>query len=429
MLTNLCSLSGSYFEVVLPSKKIQYDLSRYRIVIVIGGGKATARMAKGIEQILGDNVNCGIIVVKYGHIEDLKNVKIIEAGHPVPDENSVRAAQEIFKLATSADDKTLVINLISGGGSSLLCLPLKTHFGELTLKEKQETTSILLECGAEIDEINTIRKHISGIKGGRLAQALYPAHTLNLILSDVIGDGLDSIASGLTVADKSSFTNAWKITEKYRIKGKLPKMVRKILLEGVGGRVQETPKTGDKVFQNINNVLVGTNYHAIKAAAKQACKIGYNTTVLSSQIKGEASEIAKFYLGIGMDIRRGKGMLERPACIIGGGETTVTLKGSGSGGRNQEMALSFLNELNRVEQTDVKVYFFSGATDGNDGPTDAAGAFADHNIVSIGASMDISIQKYLDNNDSYNYFRQTGGLFLTGPTNTNVCDIQIMLIV
>lgn len=429
MLLEQCSLNGDLFTVSLPDRKAEYDLSSYNRILVIGAGKATARMAKAVETLLGDRITEGVIAVKYGHTEELSIIRTIESGHPVPDDNSVKAAEKILELARSADKETLVINLISGGGSALLCLPFKTDEWACTLEDKQAATKLLLECGAEITEINTIRKHLSGIKGGRLAEAIYPAHALNLILSDVVGDRLDSIASGLTVPDGSTFKDAIRIIEKYKIKKKLPTSAARILMFGDAGSMPETPKPGSSVFKNTQNILIGTNLAACKSAEIAANSLGYNTAVLSSQITGEASEAAKFYIGIGRDIVRDLGLLPRPACIIAGGETTVTIKGTGLGGRNQEMALAFLAELQGDSVSGPQIYFLSGGTDGNDGPTDAAGAFADHALADAGAKSKLSIQDYLDNNDSYNYFKQTGGLLITGPTNTNVCDVQIMLII
>ncbi|MDC7127237.1 MAG: glycerate kinase [Spirochaetales bacterium] len=425
MLLTQCSLDGDIFSVSLPERVLEYNLSNYRRLIIIGAGKATAKMAKAMEKILGDRISEGLIVVKYGHTEELSIIKTLESGHPVPDENSKKGAETLLSLAKSADENTLVINLISGGGSALLCSPYCDAELECSLSEKQETTKLLLECGAEISEINTIRKHLSGIKGGRLAEAIYPATSLSLILSDVIGDRLDSIASGCTVADTSSFSEACAITEKYKIKERLPEVVRTILEKGVAGEISETPKPGSSVFDKASNALIGTNLAALKSAEQEAQKLGYNTIVLSSQISGEASEAAKFYLGIARDISRELGMLPKPACIIAGGETTVTIKGDGKGGRNQEMALAFLGEL----KDEQGIYFLSGGTDGNDGPTDAAGAFASAALYKKGCSAGIRLQDYLDNNDSYNYFRQIDGLLMTGPTNTNVCDIQIVIVV
>ena len=425
MLLEQCSLEGDIFKVSLPEQSAEYDLSKYNRIIVTGAGKATARMARAVEEILENRISEGLIAVKYGHTEDLGIIEMIEAGHPVPDDNSAEAARRIIKLIGAAGSDTLIINLVSGGGSALLCMPYSDEDVQLSLAEKQETTKLLLECGAEIAEMNTIRKHLSGIKGGRLAEAMYPAEVLNLILSDVIGDRLDSIASGITVPDNSTYSEADRIISKYGIATRLPKNVGTLLSRGFSGKAAETPKPGDRVFDRVKNILIGTNLAALRAAEAAANALNYNTAVLSSQITGEAAEAAKFYLGIGRDIARGLGMLPRPACVIAGGETTVTIKGSGKGGRNQEMALSFLNEL----AGDPRIYFLSGGTDGNDGPTDAAGAFAAADITAAGIDAGLSVQEYLDNNDSYNYFSRTGGLLITGPTNTNVCDVQIMLVV
>ncbi len=425
MLLNQCRLENDIFTVSLPGQTESYNLNDYNQIIVIGAGKAAARMAKAIEKILGSRITDGMISVKYGHTEALSKIRMMEAGHPVPDNNSLAAAEQILNLAKSADEKTLVINLISGGGSALLCLPYKNDEFECSLEDKQETTKLLLECGAEINEINTVRKHLSLIKGGRLAEAIYPAEAVNLILSDVVGDRLDSIASGLTVADSSTYKEAVRIIDKYKIKKALPTDAARILMLGEAGTAAETPKKGSPVFRKVKNILIGSNPAACKSAEAAANSLGYNTAVLSSQITGEAREAAKFYLGICRDIRRGLGLLPRPACIIAGGETTVTIRGRGLGGRNQEMALSFLSELNNEQG----IFFLSGGTDGNDGPTDAAGAFAAADIAAAGRAAGLSIQEYLNNNDSYNYFDKAGGLLKTGPTNTNVCDLQIMIVV
>lgn len=424
MLLNQCKIERGILKFSLPNKKAEYDLGKYNKIIVIGAGKATAKMAKAMESILGEKINEGLISVKYQHTEPLTKIRIIEAGHPVPDKNSVKAATEIYKLAKKADEKTLVINLISGGGSALLCMPYSNEEYSCNLEEKQKTTSLLLECGAGIAEINTIRKHLSGIKGGRLAEAIYPGTAVNVILSDVIGDSLDSIASGPAVPDSTFYTDALRIVNKYNINSKLPKSVQRIINAGVDNKIAETPKKESFVFDKNTNILMGTNLQALKAAELVAKEQGYNTSVLSSQISGEASEIAKFYLGIALDIKRNLGMLDRPACIIAGGETTVTIKGKGKGGRNQEMALSFLAEMG----SNKGIYFLSAGTDGNDGPTDAAGAFATEHIFESCKEAGLNIQEYLNKNDSYNFFKKNNGLLITGPTNTNVCDIQILLI-
>ncbi|MBI9101846.1 MAG: glycerate kinase [Spirochaetales bacterium] len=419
---------GNNLLIELDSEILTFNLNDYKQIFVIGAGKATAPMAAALEAILGARISQGIISVKYGHTAELDLIKMIEAGHPVPDENSNLAAKEMADLAGQADVNTLVISLISGGGSALLSLPWSDDKVSLSLSDKQDTTKLLLECGAAIQEINCIRKHISGIKGGRLASLVHPATCINLILSDVIGDRLDSIASGLTVADSSTFAQAVEILDKYGIRDKVPAGVKSILERGLSGDIPDTPKKGDPIFDKVKNCLLGTNRAALIASEKKARELGFQPVILSSRIAGEAREIAKFYLGMALDcsgLRDGSG---RPLCLIGGGETTVTLRGKGTGGRNQEMALSFLNEMRDTPDETNRIFFLSGGTDGNDGPTDAAGAYAELGIFDAGLAEGLSIQEYLNKNDSYNYFKQAGGLLMTGPTNTNVCDIQLVIV-
>jgi hydroxypyruvate reductase len=298
----------------------------------------------------------------------------------------------------------------------------------LTLEDKQATTKILLACGATIQEINCIRKHLSGIKGGRLAALAYPAESVNLILSDVVGDRLDSIASGLAVPDNSTYDEAIRLVNKYEIAGKLPPPAWKVLELGAAGKLPETPKKGDPVFGKVKNILIGSNYGALLAAEKKAKELGYNTVVLSSEVTGEAREAAKFYIGVGRDVLKHDLAVKKPACVIAGGETTVTLKGTGKGGRNQEMALSFLEEIESNPEGSEGIWFLAASTDGNDGPTDAAGAFADLEILAAGKKAGLSIQDSLSRNDSYHYYDKIGFLHKTGPTNTNVCDVQLVIV-
>ncbi|MBN2050181.1 MAG: glycerate kinase [Spirochaetales bacterium] len=429
MIRSLVALKGDLLTVALPEQPVSFDLSAYRRVLVLGAGKATARMARALEAVLGDRIDGGLISVKYDHTENLRRIETIEAGHPLPDENSVRAGEALAALAAEADRGTLVINLISGGGSALLSLPWSEGTHHLTLEEKQETTRQLLGCGATIQEINCVRKHLSGIKGGRLAELIHPATCLNLILSDVVGDRLDSIASGLTVADETTFQDAKRIMEKYRIWDTAPTTVREIISFGAAGKIRETPKAGEDVFRGMTNMLIGTNRSALLAAAEKAENLGYNTLILSSRIIGEAREIAQFYHALAAEIAAFDSPVKKPACLIGGGETTVTLKGSGKGGRNQEMALSFLNSLSTRSPGAEGCFFLSAGTDGTDGPTDAAGAFADQELAEKWITLGLDLQASLDNNDAYNFFKPLGGLLITGPTNTNVCDLQVLLVI
>jgi len=330
------------------------------------------------------------------------------------------------------DEHTLVINLISGGGSALFDGLIEfTDGGQtvaLTLADLQQTTSALLACGATITEINCLRKHISTVKGGRLVRLLYPATSLNFILSDVIGDRLDAIASGLTVPDRSTFGEALEIVQKYGVAAQLPAAVRRALELGAAGQLAETPKPGDPIFERTHNLLIGTLYHSLLAAAEEARALGYHPLVLSAQLTGEARELAKVLLGMARDVTQHGLLAPRPACLIGGGETTVTLRGSGKGGRNQEMALSFLCELKTDPDASREIYFLSASTDGSDGPTDAAGAFASWELYRTALARGLKPEAYLQNNDSYHFYETVDALLKTGPTGTNVCDLQIMLV-
>jgi hydroxypyruvate reductase len=433
MMTEHMTVGGDTLRVDLEETKLEIDLEAFERIVVIGAGKATAKMARAVEDILGERITQGLISVKYGHVESLKRTATIEASHPVPDEEGLRAAQEIARVAKEADEKTLVITLISGGGSALLPYPLEREVGGemiyLSLKDKQETTRALLECGAAIEEINCVRKHLSNIKGGQLSRLIYPGTSVNFILSDVVGDRLDTIASGLTTFDQTTFSDARQIIAKYGLENALSDMVRKVLEYGVTGKINDTPKEGDMIFSRVHNVLIGTNYVSLLAAGQRARTLGYHTVILSSRIIGEAREIAKVFAGIARDIREHDLVACKPACVVAGGETTVHIRGGGKGGRNQELALSFLETLAGEPDASAGIYFLSASTDGNDGPTDAAGAFASLDVWQAARAASLDIAAYLDRNDSYHFFDAIGYLLKTGPTNTNVCDLQILIVV
>ncbi|HUV50890.1 MAG TPA: glycerate kinase [Anaerolineae bacterium] len=410
-----CRLENNHLFIA----DLRYDLSKYKNIFVIGAGKATAPMAAEIENILGDRFTKGIVNVKYGHTGKLGRIKLIEAGHPVPDKNGQQGAEAIIDLANNAGRDDLVLCLISGGGSALLPLPLPG----ITLKDKQDTIKILLSCGASIHEINALRKHISMIKGGRLAQAAYPASLVSLILSDVVGDNLDVIASGPTVPDSSGFDDCMKIIEKYKIQKKLPISVVRHIKNGISGRVPETPKPGDPVFEKAQNIIIGSNIEAISAAKKKSETLGYNTIILSSMIEGDTTHVAHVHSTIVREIIKTGNPIKSPACIISGGETTVTVKGKGLGGRNQEFALAAAIDIAATKN----IVILSGGTDGTDGPTDAAGAIADTNTLSRAMAMGLNPGYFLADNDSYHFFQKLGDLLITGPTNTNVMDLRIIL--
>ncbi len=397
-----------------------FDLNAFKNIFLIGTGKAAASMAQAIENIFGDRLTQGLITTKYGHSLLLKRTEVIEAGHPLPDLKGIEGAKKTHSLLKESGPKDLVIFLLSGGGSALLPLPVDG----ISLEEKQEVTQLLLDCGADIIEINTIRKHISQIKGGWLARWAYPSTVLGFILSDVVGDPLDAIASGPTVPDTSTFEDAWHIIEKYDLEKEIAPSVQKHLLSGKEGKVEETPKPGDPVFERVYNTLIGSNIIALRAAEKEAASLGLKTLILSSSIVGETREAARFHGAIAKEVISTNHPIPKPACIISGGETTVTIKGRGLGGRNQEFALAGAFEINGLE----KVVLLSGGTDGTDGPTDAAGAIADYATLNRAKAMGLDPKVYLENNDSYTFFKHLGDLLITGPTHTNVMDVRIILV-
>lgn len=399
---------------------VDYDLESFERVLVIGTGKASPRMGVALEEELGDRISDGVINTKYAHAEPLRRIRTVECGHPVPDEAGVEGTRQILAALEGADERTLVICLISGGGSALMPAPSEG----ITLQEKQDTTRLLLECGANIVELNAVRKHLSRVKGGGLARAAFPATVVSLMLSDVIGDPMDVIASGPTVPDTSTFKTCAEIFQKYEVSNRLPEAVRARLEAGAAGEIPETPKPGDAVLQRCHNVIVGSNGLAVAAAADRARDLGYNTLVLSTRLEGEAREVAHVYSAIGKEILTSGAPVAVPACVIAGGETTVTVQGSGKGGRNQELVLAGAMHLSGWEGT----VLFSGGTDGTDGPTDAAGAIADAETINRAESAGLSAIESLKNSDSYHFFKPLGDLVMTGPTGTNVADVAFVMV-
>jgi len=399
----------------------EYSLAEFDCIYVVGAGKAGASMALALEEILGDKIQSGIVNVKYGHGEkDIKKVKINEAGHPIPDESGIRGTKEIIELLEKAGERDLVICLISGGGSALLPYPVE----EISLGEKQETTRLLLSCGADIREINAIRGHISKVKGGKLAKIAYPAAIISLILSDVIGDNISAIASGPTAPDTSTFKDCFNILGKYDLIEGVPQSVLGFIKKGLRGEVEETTKKEDPVFKKVHNIIIGSNILALNAAAKRASELGYNSLILSSFIEGETREVAKVHAAIAKEIRSSGNPVAPPACVASGGETTVAIKGDGLGGRNQEFVLACAIEINGMERTVI----LSGGTDGTDGPTDAAGAICDGSTIERSLKLGMNAGEYLGRNDSYHFFKKLGDLIVTGPTRTNVMDVRLILV-
>jgi len=397
-----------------------YDLTRFDGVWVVGMGKASAVMALALEELLEDRVRGGIVSVKHGHGVPLRIVQVREASHPIPDESGVRAAMEVMALLGRTGPRDLVFCVISGGGSALLPAPAEG----LTLEDKQEMTSRLLECGATIQEINAIRKHLSRVKGGRLARLAQPSTLVSLVLSDVVGDPLDAIASGPTVPDPTTFEDCLRILARYDLGRRVPERALRVLERGGRGEVNETPKPGDAVFERTRNAIIGSNVVALRAASEKARELGYHTLVLSSAVEGETREVARAHAAIAKEILASGEPVPRPACVLSGGETTVTVRGAGRGGRNQEFALAAALEVDGLEG----VLLFSGATDGTDGPTDAAGAWADGSTVRRGREAGLDAAAMLRENDSWSFFRTLGALLVTGPTRTNVMDLRVVLV-
>jgi glycerate 2-kinase len=397
-----------------------YSLRDYKHISIIGGGKAGAPMASAVEEILGDRITKGVINVKYGHVSQLKRVKLNEVGHPIPDQKGASGAEEIVGLLEQMGSNDLVICLISGGVSALLPSPIEG----ISLKDKQKMTNLLLESGANINEINAIRKHISKLKGGGLARLAYPSTLIAFILSDVVGDPLDVIGSGPTVPDKSTFGDCMTILRKYNLLKKIPKSIKDRMQRGIRGEIEETPKSGNPIFEKTHNMIIGSNIIAVKAAERRARELGFKPLILSTFIEGETREVAKVHAAIAKEIVKTNHPIGPPACIISGGETTVTIRGKGLGGRNQEFVLA--SAFNIQGLSDVVV--LSGGTDGTDGPTDVAGAIADGDTVRRAHELGLEATAYLEDNDSYHFFEKLGDHLTTGPTNTNVMDLRLILV-
>jgi glycerate-2-kinase len=404
---------------LLKIKNITIDLSPIKNIFVIGFGKASAAMAASIEKILGSTISDGHIVTKYGHSVPLQRIGMTEASHPVPNQAGVAGTSIISSIVDYADKDDLVICLVSGGGSALLTdLPDGCSLDDIILLINR-----LLRTGADIREINTIRKHLSRVKGGWLAKRAFPARIVSLILSDVTGDLQDVIASGPTVADTSTYKDALDVLNKYQIKfSTLPRLID-ILKEGASGNRPETPGADDPVFHNTSNIIIGNNKMALFAAAKAAKSMGYHCRIMTNQLDGDVTEVSSAILETAMQIR--KKPLKRKTCLLYGGETTVKVtNNSGLGGRSQHLALLFAELLGESEG----ITFLAAGTDGTDGPTDAAGAVVDSMTLRNAEQLNLNINDFIERFDSYNFFRQEGGLIKTGPTLTNVMDIIVVLI-
>jgi len=396
-----------------------YDLRTSEHIYVVGAGKASAAMAVALEDILGERITAGWINVKDGYTAPTRRITIHEAGHPLPDARSVAGSAQIAALVRQAGEKDLVIALISGGGSALMTLPVEG----ITLSDMEQLTQALLRCGATINEINAIRKHIEQLKGGQLARLAYPAQVIALILSDVIGNPLDVIASGPTSPDPTTFADAYAVLHKHGLLQSMPASIVQRLRQGMANQVPETPKAqAEEVWRRTQNVVIASNQHAAQAAVEQARRLGFNTLLLSTFVEGEAREVARVLAALAKEVAHSGRPVPRPACLVAGGETTVAVRGHGLGGRNQELALAAALSIAGLEH----VAILSLGTDGTDGPTDAAGAIATGRTVTRAVQKGLQPLSYLADNDAYHFFQSLGDLIITGPTNTNVNDLMFV---
>lgn len=399
---------------------VTLDLAQYNRVRVIGAGKAAQAMAQGAAAVLGERITDGLLITK--HIDPEAGlpggIRVLAGGHPVPTADSLASARALVDFLRQGRPGDLVVCLISGGGSALMTAPPPG----VTLEDYQALTRLLLACGADIFEINTLRKHLDLVKGGGLARLAAPARLITLILSDVIGSPLDVIASGPTVPDPSTYADALAICHKYQLIERLPAGIRTVLQRGASGELPETIKPGDPLLSGVTNLLVASNAQAAEAALQQAQAEGFHTLLLTTYLQGEAAQAGKALASILREVAVSGQPVPRPACLLAGGETTVTLRGDGAGGRNQELALGAAFLLDGLKGTALVTL----GTDGEDGPTDAAGAIVSGETLSRARALGLDAHAYLQNNDSYHFFAGLGDLLITGPTGTNVNDLTFL---
>ena len=401
-----------------------YDLASFSNIFLVAIGKAAPSMTKGITALLGERITEGICVCPPALSFSPEKVTYLPAPHPLPDERSVEAAKAILALASKAGEKDLVLVLISGGGSSQICLPGKG----VSLQEKRLLTEKLLRAGANIQELNIVRKHLSRIKGGQLAQAAFPATVVNLVISDVIHNDLESIASGPTYWDSSTYSDALLVLKKYGIWNRTPLSIKKAIQNGIQKKTGETPKREDPVFARTSNFILGDNLLALKAAQREAQRLGFKSFILTSCDQGEARCVARNYVSLFMNLAQSKKKISKPFCLLAGGELTVAVKGKGEGGRNQEFVLAALKEMRKQLKSDDVWLIVSLGSDGIDGSTDAAGAWITPITLEKMKRLPLDLEAHLKNNDSYSFFKKIGGLIKIGPTSTNVMDLRIFLL-
>ena len=401
---------------IIKINNLTFDLRNFKNIYVVGGGKASGEMAVALEHILGKWIKKGIVNIPRGNGPRTEIIILNQANHPIPDQSGVEGTRQMLEIAGQATQDDLIICLISGGGSSLMPMPRE----DIALKDKQEITQKLLKSGANISEINTVRKHLSSFKGGFFAKKAYPATILNLIISDVVGDRLGDIASGPTVPDNSTFVDAQNVLVKYNIWENTPLSIQTILKQGQQGKIMETPKPGQEFFNKVHNVILANNQSICLAAKEYFEKQGIQTHLLTEGLEGEARKVS-------IDLTnkiRSINPVSKPLCLIAGGETTVTVSGKGVGGRNQELALATAIQLKDAE----RFVFASLSTDGVDGPTDAAGAIIDKNTLNRAKMFGLKPNRFLNENNSYKFFSILEDLVITGRTGTNVNDIVIAML-
>jgi hydroxypyruvate reductase len=399
----------------------RYDLDEYERIWIVGGGKAATAMAAALRAELGQRLCGGLVVTKYGHVDpsfDTGPVEVLEAGHPLPDQAGVAGTRRMAEVLASTTSRDLVLAVLSGGGSALLTLPAPG----LTLSDLQGTTDLLLRSGAAIGELNAVRKHLSLIKGGGLARLAGKATVVSLVLSDVVGDPLDTIASGPTVPDPSTFADAWAVLQDHDLQESVPHRVREHLQAGQEGRLPDTPKPGATLFQRVQTVIVGSNRLAAQAAVKAATGHNLHALLLSTFVEGEARQVARVAVALARELVAYECPVPRPACLVWGGETTVTVRGQGKGGRNQELALAAALSLAGLPD----IILMALGTDGTDGPTDAAGAVATGETLARARARGLNAAGYLADNNAYPFFDALDDLIRTGPTGTNVNDLLLL---
>lgn len=407
-------------QIVLKQDNLAFPLPDYSRIFVVGGGKAGGAMSEAIERVLGERIKKGCVNVLKGTENDYNPDKISlhGASHPVPDNNGVEGVRKILQTVEEASDDDIIIVLISGGGSAIMPHPADG----ITLGDLQETTSLLLKSGGTINELNTVRKHLSNFKGGKLAEKCFPSTVISLVISDVVGDPIDTIASGPTAPDNSYFNDAYQVLKNRRIWEATPENVKLRILMGVEGKISETPKPGDNTFEKVTNIVIANNSYAAEAAKKTAEELGYDSVILSTYVEGEARDVGTVFAGIAKEIEAKNRPINKPGAVVIGGESTVTVLGKGIGGRNMELAMS------ASRQIPDSALIACLATDGIDGPTDSAGAIVDGYTLQRAKKHGLDIGCFLDRNDSYSFFKTLNDYLFTGPTGTNVNDLSVILV-